>query len=214
MIRKTLKYYFSTEGETEKWYLDYLEKIINSSHSLYKVSLESKKDSPIGYAKRVTIIQAANIYNVFDIESTKEQDINHFRNTLNYMKKAEKLGKSIKYKICYSNLTFELWMILHKMNFNKSLVNKKDYLVAINKGFNVKFKSLDEYKEEKHFKALLSKITIDDVKQAVKRANNIMKQNGIKYQQKNNNGYMWYEENPSTEVGVVVGQILQKCGLY
>lgn len=30
------------------------------------------------------------------------------------MESAQNLGKSIKYKLGYSNFTFELWMILHK----------------------------------------------------------------------------------------------------
>lgn len=31
--KKTVKYYFSTEGQTEKWYLEYLENLINSEES-------------------------------------------------------------------------------------------------------------------------------------------------------------------------------------
>ena len=30
MRKETKKYYFSVEGETEKWYLDWLQKTINS----------------------------------------------------------------------------------------------------------------------------------------------------------------------------------------
>lgn len=40
-LRKpTKKYYFSVEGETEKWYLDWLQNVINAEErSVYKVSL-------------------------------------------------------------------------------------------------------------------------------------------------------------------------------
>ena len=43
MVRKeTKKYYFSVEGETEKWYLDWLQKTINSiTESKYNVKLVS-----------------------------------------------------------------------------------------------------------------------------------------------------------------------------
>ena len=45
MKRKTqVKYYFSVEGDTEKWYLDWLEKIINNDpNSVITVKLERQK---------------------------------------------------------------------------------------------------------------------------------------------------------------------------
>lgn len=41
--RPTRKYYFSVEGETEQWYLDWLEeKINNEPAARYNVSIDSK----------------------------------------------------------------------------------------------------------------------------------------------------------------------------
>ena len=43
MRKETKKYYFSVEGETEKWYLDWLQKTINAfPDSKYNVKLDAK----------------------------------------------------------------------------------------------------------------------------------------------------------------------------
>jgi hypothetical protein len=42
-MKTTHKYYFSVEGETEKWYLNWLQDKINSDPAArYKVSIDSK----------------------------------------------------------------------------------------------------------------------------------------------------------------------------
>lgn len=56
--KETKKYAFTVEGETEKWYFDWLEKTINNTEeSEYKVSVLSKvQQSPMKFAKRVNPI--------------------------------------------------------------------------------------------------------------------------------------------------------------
>lgn len=41
------------------------------------------------------------------------------------MKKAEQLGKQIKYKSGYSNFTFDLWIILHIADCNCLICSQK-----------------------------------------------------------------------------------------
>lgn len=65
------------------------------------------------------------------------------------MIKAEKIGKKVKYDLGYSNLTFELWIILHKLDCNSSKTNCNHYLSELNKAYNENFEDLREYKEEK-----------------------------------------------------------------
>ena len=90
----------------------------------------------------------------------------------------------------------------------------KNYLVGINKAFNLSYQGLKEYKEEKHFKQVLNQISLVDVKEAVRRADIIMRENKKRgYKPNNYLNYSWYSENPSTEVGNVIGNILSNCGL-
>lgn len=54
------------------------------------------------------------------------------------------------------------------------LATKCQYLGWINQAFGEIFEDLDHYKQEKHFKQCLSKLTLEDVKSAIKRADFIM----------------------------------------
>lgn len=115
MMKITNKYYFSTEGETEKWYLQHLEKLINNeAASVCNVSFYVKKSNPVSYVKGINVLRKTPVYHVFDVESNQEDDIKSFENMLGCMRKAEGLGRAILYENGYSNLTFELWIISHK----------------------------------------------------------------------------------------------------
>ena len=104
-------------------------------------------------------------------------------------------------------------MILHKEYLSSSLTDRKNYLTYINRNFGVKYQGLKEYKEEKNFQEILKKITLDDVVIAVKNAEKIMNHNKENYHPKKLYNYSWYSENPSTEAGIVIKEILQKCGI-
>ena len=68
MRKETRKYYFSVEGETEKWYLDWLQKTINAiPDSKYNVKLDSKiQKDPLARVKGMTLIDEIEITHVFD----------------------------------------------------------------------------------------------------------------------------------------------------
>ena len=93
------------------------------------------------------------------------------------MKEVSKINNSLKYKLGYSNFTFELWIILHKKDLKGPLTDKKQYLKYINEIFDEDFKSLDEYKEEKNFKRVVEQITLEDIINAIKRAEKIRDHN-------------------------------------
>ncbi len=214
MRKETRKYYFSVEGETEKWYLDWLQKTINSiSESKYNVKLDAKiQKDPLARVKGMTLLEQTEITHVFDRESEDSIHTKQFQETLDRMSDAEKLGKDIDYKLGYSNFTFELWIILHKADCNGAKTNRKQYLYDLNKAYGEMFEDLKEYKRENDFKRILKKLTIEDVISAVKRAETIMKRNeesGYRLQQYKR--YSFYKENPSLSVWEIVDEILKEC---
>lgn len=214
MRKETRKYYFSVEGETEKWYLDWLQKIINViPESKYNVKLDAKiQKDPLARVKGMTLLEQTEITHVFDRESEDSIHTKQFQETLDRMSDAEQLGKDIDYKLGYSNFTFELWIILHKVDCNGAKTNRKQYLYDLNKAYGEKFEDLKEYKRENDFKRILKKLTIEDVISAVRRAETIMKRNeesGYRLQQYK--GYSFYKENPSLSVWEIVDKILKEC---
>ena len=112
MRKENRTYYFSVEGETEKWYLEWLQSTINANlEARYTVKLDSKiQKDPLARAKGLTILGKTEVTHIFDRESEESVHVQQFQTTLDRMKAAQNIGKSITYHLGYSNFTFELWM--------------------------------------------------------------------------------------------------------
>ena len=106
MRKETKKYYFTVEGETEKWYFEWLQRVINSAPSaLYTVKFDcSVQKDPLKRAKSLILLEKTYITHIMDRESEEEIHVRQFETALSRMKAAEKIGKSIKYYLGYSNL--------------------------------------------------------------------------------------------------------------
>lgn len=213
-MKQTKKYYFTVEGETEKWYLKWLEKTITSdSRSLYKVSIDCSVDkNPYKYVKKLNVLNKIDIYHLSDYESDEPGHVKEFIDTMDNMKKAMSIGKQIKYKFGYSNFTFDLWMILHMIDCNTSLTHRSQYLKYINKAYKESFTGMDHYKEETNFKRCLSKLDLSNVKEAVERAKAIMAKNEANgYVLHEYKGFKYYKENPSLLIWEAIDTILKDC---
>ena len=201
--------------------------INNTEESVCKVSIDCPvKKNPLKHAKSLTVTRKIEIYHFFDYESDrrnilgKEDGFNTrvnlfiIRHMYYHMKKAEQLGKQIKYKSGYSNFTFDLWILLHMADCNTSYAHRKQYITLINRAFCEKFENMDEYKHEGNFKRCLSKMNLVNVIDAIKRARNIMQRNQENgYTLLQYKGYRYYKENPSLSAWEAIEKILSDCKL-
>ena len=211
--RRNIKYFFSVEGETENLYLEHLKKLILAQDlRIANPVIRVEKFSPLKVVKKLPLLQPCIITSVFDVEEDTNHK-QHFENILKEMKQAEKLGKSIKYELAYSNIDFELWIILHKKDLFGNVGSKAQYLKSINQIFGTKFEALREYKTERNFSQILSKITLDDVKAAIARAEKITKQRMSEGNPIRTCDYEWFDKNPALSVHNVVKKILSECGV-
>lgn len=215
-LKESKKYYFTVEGETEKWYFEWLQGIINGCQdSKFKVKFDCKiQKNPLKRAKALNLTTKTELYHISDYESDDSLHVKEFKDTIDNLHRASKLGKQINYKFGYSNFTFDLWIILHKSLYNTSYIHRSQYITPLNKAFHEKFENMDEYKHEANFKRLLSKLNLDDVVLAINRAKIIMennKQNGYVLQQYK--GCTYYKENPALMVWEPVEKILKECEL-
>ena len=206
------KYTFTVEGQTEKWYFQWLgEQIRNCDARIYdanvKVTVQSNPES--GY-KKLNGLTTQELFHVCDVESSAKEDIDRFKQVLLSMKNVTN-QKRIDYILGYSNFTFELWMILHKQECNHSLTDKKQYLKYINQAFGEQFENLSQYKNESCFKRCLSKLTLEDVKQAIVRADALAKNNKLYKKPTHFRGYSFYLDNPALSVHEIVKRMIQEC---
>lgn len=217
MVNKKLtqKYYFTVEGETEKWYLDWLSNVINKTEeSKYKVSFDCKVEkNPLKRAKSISNINKVTIWHFSDYESSDEVHTKQFTDTMDNMREAMNLKRGITYKFGYSNFTFDLWIILHKADCNSSLAHRSMYIKHINRAYREQFENMDQYKHESNFNRCLKKLNLSNVIEAIERAKVIMKNNEENYRLKQYKGFNYYEENPSLAVWEIIEIILKDCGL-
>ncbi|MBO7123617.1 MAG: RloB domain-containing protein [Treponema sp.] len=205
-------YYFSVEGETEVLYFQHLQRLIRSvENRKANPVIRVERIKPSSFSKKISILKPCSIVAVYDVEDNDIEQRKRFEGILKDMKAAEGLGKSIKFELGYSNIDFELWILLHKVDLFGTIGNKKQYLPHINKVFGIKFDGLKEYKEEKNFLKILSAITLDDVKRAVQRAEAIVKQRKAEGKSVKICGYEWFEKNPSLSIHESVKRILKEC---
>lgn len=216
--KENLQYYCSVEGETEQWYFEWLSNIIKESNLKYTVKIDAKiQKNPYKYAKGLTLITNCqdnlDVWHISDYEGKDEVHDNEFKNVIDNIEKVNTMGKSLTYHFGYSNLTFELWIILHKMKFKTMIFNRHKYYETINKCYDEKFQSNDEFKHKKNFRRCLNKLSLDDVVTAVNNAQEIMDEK-VKncINKKYYKGFPYYEENPALEVHEFVKKILKDCG--
>ncbi len=212
---ETKKYVLTVEGETERWYFLWLRDQINKDEKrTYNVSIVAKvQQSPRSFYKGTNARVTPEIMHICDVESTDKYHLDKFEGVLEEMREADK-EKNIKYRLGYSNFTFELWIILHKKDFFGPLNDRKQYLVPIQQCFDEKFEDLDHYKHESTFKRCLEKLTLDDVKKAIKRADKLSQQNITdKKRITRHSGYFYYRDNLALSINEVVKKILFECGV-
>lgn len=215
--KSTKKYYFSVEGETEQWYLKWLQNILNDiEESACKVSFDCPvQKNPLKRAKSLVVTGKTDVYHFSDYESDEPIHVQQFTETMDNMKKVKELGKQINYKFGYSNLTFDLWIILHKVDCNSSVSHRDNYKTYLNSAYEERFESMKEYKHENNFKRCLGKLQLSNVIDAINRAKAIMNrnlENGYTLHQYK--GYEYYKENPSLDIWKAIEKILKDCNLY
>lgn len=212
--KRKIQYYFSVEGETEKWYLEWLQRQINSTdNAAYGVVFNVKVEKdPVNRVKGMAILAKTDIWHFSDYESSGPEHVKQFQSTMARMEQAQRL-KQVKYHFGYSNLTFDLWMILHKKNCNAAKSHRRQYITDINRAFNEKFEDMHQFKHEDNFKRCLKQLTLENINDAISRAKGIMDALNAKAKPCRYKGFSYFEQNPSLAIWEIIRDIMTKCGL-
>lgn len=213
--KQTRTYILLVEGDCEVWYFERLVELINKCDDIdynARIKIKQIKDRFDSYLKKIDLpALETTIYFIYDHEGREDT----FKSdVLDRIKKCRGIRPGIKPFLGYTNLSFDLWMLLHKTEFNRAVIKVDDYLKCINRCFNENFESMREFKKEDNFKRCLSKIELSDTKNAIllsKKIMDDMKYNGNKL--KEYKSFTYYNENPSLSVHKVVDEILKECGI-
>ncbi|KWX80527.1 hypothetical protein AMQ84_03505 [Paenibacillus riograndensis] len=147
---------------------------------------------------------------LFDYDFKEEE----FRRNIEICDKLDKKYASVKSRPAkrvyhaFSNVNFDLWLILHKIDFNKSVSANHEYLKDLRRVYNLE-KDAD-IKSEKLISKVLEQITLDDVKSAIGRADKIRNQK--MYTDHINIGSSICYPNPDFSIHNFIKEVLVNCG--
>ena len=221
--KESRQFNISVEGiNCEKMYFEHLARLINNSNfNTYNLKISPRKMTPLEYAKRnahkphekkksgqsIPFIHIQDIEDFYD-----ESQRTKFFGIIDEMRTAEETFH-ITYRLGYSNYTFELWMLLHVADMNHAVPNRKSYLPLINRWFARNYSDIDEFKHEKEFQQILDEyVSLNSVKQAINRAQQIVSLNAETGKTKENyKNVSFYQDNPDVSVHEIVQMIFDVC---
>lgn len=165
--RKT--YLCICEGQQEEMYLDHVASLI--------------KNFPKRVVKFNTMIgkpyRLKKTYEEYDNAALFDYDLNdvEFKQNIECCDKLNNANKPTKRKKgkytyhAFSNVNFDLWIILHKEEFNRSVSRNDAYLPDVRRIYGLG--SREKIKSESTIEKILEQITLEDVKSAIRRADKI-----------------------------------------
>ena len=148
-----LQYFCVCEGQQEKMYLGRLSRLLKTDRR--RVTFIIKQGLPGSILKQRSIRYDKAV--LFDHDGNKEA----FRKGLNACLRA-------KCDHAYSNLNFDLWLLLHKRNFTSCVSDNRAYVKNIRDAFMLDKEA--DIKNQKTLERILGQIELSDVKTAINRA--------------------------------------------
>lgn len=122
-----------------------------------------------------------------------------------------------KIKICnnkvipvYTSLNFDLWLLLHKAKYTKSVSNNNDYIQKILNTYNIK--DTKDIKKISSIEKILREIGLKDIKKAIVEADNIMKSKNEKDKIVLGKNFIYYD-NPSMNINDFLKELFNEINL-
>lgn len=191
---KNFEYMYACEGLQEQLYLEHISNLIEYERPDIKINFIKLKN--IIYLERYPSTRKKVSFYDYDLNQTE------------FTKRAKLCKKSHFY---YSNLNFDLWLLLHKRLFNKPETKNDAYVPLVRTIYHLP-KDAD-IKNEDTIKKILSQISLDDIRQAIKNAESIMKNKLDSDKIVVNNNFCYYD-NPSMNIHTFFKDLLIKCDLF
>lgn len=214
--KENRKVIITVEGQCEELYFRHLQNLVNNSSCGRNLILEIYVRKPLDQAKRSSNVMLDQpLYHVQDIEDASggEERVRIRKVVDDLVEAGKKLG--IEYRWAYSNISFELWLLLHVKYLTRHMNSARDYFTEMRLAFNRDWANIGQFKKEENFKSILSQyVTLESVTQAVRRAEAIRTRN-----QENAETFLAYRNhkcclaNPATDVDLLVVHLFRLAGL-
>lgn len=197
----------AVEGNQEILYFKRLKKIIDNQDPVKRLVVRYE-DAGGGSALNVAI--RASKADVLSHQSRSA--VFDFDNQLVAFKEALAYCRHTKIVPCYSNVCFDLWLLLHKTDFCKPVYTPADYTEEYRMVYHLGVQ--EDIKEESTIEKVMDQIELQDVRDAIARAKSIReRKNGTP-----NFGYTRFcgrdeacHDNPDLLIHLFIEEILCEC---
>lgn len=159
------------DGQQETMYLSHVAKLIKDFPRKV-VKFNTFEDLPHRLEKRYENYDSATVFD-FDHNQIEFKGNIEICDTLNKKLRPSKRKEGRHIYHAYSSVNFGLWLILHKEDYNKSVSKNHAYVPEVRRIFGLK--STEDIKNKDVINKIISQITLEDVKKAIKRAETIRK---------------------------------------
>jgi hypothetical protein len=194
------------EGNQEDWYFNHLKGLIKrEDHRKHEVNFNlacTNGGSPLVVAKRANAASVGHFERLaaFDYDGKHQE----FIGALDFC-------KNNKIVSGYSNYCFDLWLLLHKTRYMKSVSNANDYEAEVRIVYDL-YEEAD-IKKESVIKQILLQITIEDVHRAIENAEYITTHNEQVKDALFTTSSVKFFENPDLSIHKFVAKVLHDAGL-
>lgn len=174
--RAKIQYFGACEGLQEIKYFKRLQFLLNSDENReFDVNFNFENTNGGGIVELCK--QATKKIRFIDLDQAKKKEkivaIFDYDFRDNEFKRAISFCNKEKVVAAYSNVNFELWLILHRENYQGKISNTNGYHKKLRKIYDLNQK--EDIKNEKVIDKILTQIDLDDVKKAIKHAKELEK---------------------------------------
>lgn len=166
MMRYFKTYRCVVDGQQEKMYLKHLGKMLSDFPQI-QISFNISIGNPKILEKSYEEYNSAFLFD-FDNDRRKFEENLDMCITLNNKQKDKTVYSA------YSNICFDLWLVLHKEDYFKHVTNNNDYVDLVRELYGLE--KTANIKSERVIRKILDQITLNDVNDAIYRAKKIRKE--------------------------------------
>ncbi|WP_461205020.1 RloB domain-containing protein [Clostridium sp. DL1XJH146] len=167
LYRKT--YLCVCEGQQEELYLKHVASLLKQ-YPQRVVTINTMIGGAYKLKKTYTEYDNAALFD-YDFNNVEFEKNIGICDQLKNSNKSTKRKNGKKVFHAYSNVNFDLWLILHKEDYNRIVSQNHAYISDVRRIY--KLSAIEDIKKKNVIDKILAQITLDDVKKAIIRADKI-----------------------------------------
>jgi len=194
-------YFCVCEGQQEEMYLKRIAFLLKKFPQRV-ITFNTTTGLPEEIDKTITMYDCAALFD----HDLKEKEFHRKIETCEKLRRKYHNKKKVYH--AYSNVNFDLWLILHKEDYCKPVFNTHAYINDVRRIYALSPEA--DIKEKDNLEKILSQISLEDVKDAIRRAEQI-RSNKLESDRKLINGVVCYD-NPDFSLHNFIKVVLKECG--